>query len=303
MRSKPLSGRVAIVTGAGRGLGRTHALALAEQGAQVVVNDLGSSLDGLDRDLSHSESVAGEITEAGGDAIVSGHDVADWSDAKALIALAVSQFGKLDILVNNAGILRDRTLAKMSESEWDAVIRVHLKGHAAPTHHAAAYWKERAKNGQQLDASVIMTSSASGLAGNFGQANYASAKAAVIALSSVVNLELGKYGVRSNVVAPAALTRMGSDDDGPEVGGLRPECVSSLVAWLASEQCPASGQVLQVHGRRIMAIEMASVSADLVAESDWSPELLDERLVPSLVTPPLLSDFFDASNPEGVPDD
>lgn len=280
----PLTDRVAIVTGAGRGLGREHALALAAAGAAVVVNDRGATLDGSGLDGGPAEGVVAEIRARGGEAVASQHDVAEWDDAARLVALAVDTFGRLDALVNNAGILRDRTFAKMSETEWDDVVRVHLKGHAAPTRHAVAHWREEHARGRPVDASVVHTSSASGLVGNFGQANYAAAKAAVIGLSRVVTLEHARHGVRSNVILPAAATRMGGDAATMDVdpGRLDPSRVSPLVVWLCSPGCPASDQVLQVHGRRIQVLAVPEIASDLVTEDRWSQAELDERLRPVL---------------------
>ncbi len=177
-----LSGRVAVVTGAGRGLGRSYALALAAHGAAVIVNDLGADLHGAGRDPSPAQSVVAEIMERGGEASVSGHDVADWGEAKALVTMAVETYGRLDILVNNAGILRDRLFANMAEDEWDAVIRVHLKGHAAPSRHAMEYWRGEAKAGRPVAASIVHTTSLAGPVGSFGQANYSAAKHAVVGM-------------------------------------------------------------------------------------------------------------------------
>jgi NAD(P)-dependent dehydrogenase (short-subunit alcohol dehydrogenase family) len=289
-----LTGRVAIVTGAGRGLGRAHALTLAAHGAAVIVNDLGGDVTGHGSDLTPAQAVSDEITAAGGAAVVSGHDVSDWGAAAELVTLAVETFGRLDVLVNNAGILRDRTLANMTEAEWDAVIAVHLKGHAAPTRHALAYWREQARAGHPCRASVIHTSSASGLAGNIGQANYAAAKLAVVALSSVVRLEASDYGVRSNVIAPAAATRMGGEP--PDTAGLEPERVSPLVAWLASADCPANGQIFQVHGRRISILALATVAATFTTDQSWRLDQLDSQLPPHLVSPTTVEDLIPATD-------
>src|ERR1700730_1837848 len=190
-----LSRRVAIVTGAGRGLGRAHALRLAAEGAAVVVNDLGGDVHGDGQDLTPAQQVVQEICDGGGQAIASGHDVADWEQAEALIRLAVDRFGDVHVLVNNAGILRDRTLANMSEGEWDAVIRVHLKGHAAMTRHALAYWRDRSKGGHPISASIVHTTSIAAFAGSFGQANYTAAKMGIVGLSRVAALEGARYGV------------------------------------------------------------------------------------------------------------
>ncbi|HUF85160.1 MAG TPA: SDR family NAD(P)-dependent oxidoreductase, partial [Acidimicrobiia bacterium] len=193
-----LDGRVAIVTGAGRGLGREHALLLASEGAKVGVNDLGDV----------AETTVAEVQAAGGDAIASNHDITDWDGGRELVEAAVSAFGRLDVLVNNAGILRDRMLVSMSEEEWDLVIAVHLKGHFLPARFAAAHWRERAKAGEAVQASIIHTSSTSGLLGNPGQTNYGAAKAGIASFSIICAKELARYGVRSNCIAPAARTRL-----------------------------------------------------------------------------------------------
>lgn len=298
-----LSGRVAIVTGAGNGLGRAHALALADGGARVVVNDLGGSVHGEGRDRSPAQRVADEIRAAGGEAVASGHDVADWEQARELIQLAVTTFGDLHVLVNNAGILRDRTLANMAEAEWDAVIRVHLKGHAAPTKHALAYWRERSKEGRQINASVIHTSSISGLAGNFGQANYSAAKLGIVALSRVVSLEGRKIGVRSNVVSPSARTRLALStpalepmlrppEDPNAFDSQDPANVSPVVAWLAEAGCPADSQVFHVFGNRLMVIRISAIVQDLETDGRWTPEALDQALAGKLVRQTSAEDFF-----------
>ncbi len=301
-----LDGRVAIVTGAGRGLGRAHALLLAAEGASVVVNDLGGDVHGQGADPTPAERVVAEIKAAGGQAVVSGHDVADWNQAEAMIRSAVQAFGDLHVLVNNAGILRDRTLANMTEDEWDAVLRVHLKGHALPTRHAVAYWRERSKNGHQVKASVIHTSSLSGLIGNFGQANYASAKLGVVALSRVVALEAGRYGVRSNAVSPSARTRLSLSTPGAaedlrrvaqgEFDPLDPANVSPLIAWLAQADCPVTSQVFHVHGNQIFVMSMPSIVHRLKTKGRWTLDALDRKVPGMLVQPLELRDFIgDAS--------
>ena len=203
-----LTGKVAIVTGAGRGIGRAHALALAEAGAKVVVNDLGAALSGEGHDATPAQQVVAEIERQGGEAVGNGENVADFAGAERMIQQAIDEFGRLDILVNNAGILRDRMLVNMTEDEWDAVIAVHLKGHFAPTRHAAAHWRERAKAGEEVRGRVINTSSPSGVFGNVGQANYGAAKAGIAGFTLIVAQELQRYGVTVNCLAPNARTRM-----------------------------------------------------------------------------------------------
>src|ERR1700722_4686921 len=203
-----LAGRVAIITGAGRGIGREHALLFATEGAKVVVNDLGGDPDGTGSDTSPAQQVVNEITEAGGTAVANYDDVSDWEGAKRLIDQAVDTFGDLHVLVNNAGILRDRMLINMSADEWDAVIKVHLRGHFCPTRWAATYWREQSKAGREQKRSVINTSSPSGLFGNPGQTNYGAAKIGIAGFTMISDKELGRYGVRVNAIAPVAATRL-----------------------------------------------------------------------------------------------
>lgn len=248
-------GRVCIVTGAGRGIGREHVLSLARQGAKVVVNDLGGEMDGSGRSTGPAQDVVDEIVAMGGEAVANGDDVSSWEGAQRLVNQAVETFGGLDVLVNNAGILRDRMLANMTEEEWDAVIQVHLKGTFAPARWAAAYWRERAKAGESNDARIINTTSVSGIYGNPGQTNYGTAKAGIAAFTIIAARELGRYGVTVNAVAPAALTRMteglgmgqGSDEQREMMS---PRWIAPIVTWLAgSESAGVTGRVFEASGR------------------------------------------------------
>ena len=242
----------------GRGLGREYALALARHGAHVVVNDLGGSREGMGANAGPAQAVVDEITGLGGVAVANADDVSDWNGAKRLIDQAVDVFGRLDVLVNNAGILRDRMLANMSEEEWDAVMRVHLKGTFAPSRHAAAYWKDRAKAGETNDARLINTTSVSGIYGNVGQANYGAAKAGIAAFTVIAARELGRYGVTVNAIAPGALTRM-TDDLGFDEelrAKYDPKYVAPLCVWLASplsKDC--TEQVIEATGLGVSVAE------------------------------------------------
>ena len=249
--SSLLAGRVAIVTGAGRGIGRAHALELARHGAAVVVNDYGVSLAGEDTGETPAESVVAEIEAAGGRAVVNTADVADWEQSAAMVQQAVETFGGLDILVNNAGFVRDRMLVNTSEEEWDAVIRVLLKGHVAPLRHAGSYWRDESKAGRPRAARVINTSSGAGLQGSVGQSAYSAAKAGVAGLTLVAAQEMGRYGVTVNAIAPVAKTRMteGAFDTS---GMALPEDNSPIVAWLASEEAgDVTGRMIEIDGSLI----------------------------------------------------
>jgi NAD(P)-dependent dehydrogenase (short-subunit alcohol dehydrogenase family) len=254
-------GRVAIVTGAGRGIGREHALLLSAQGAKVVVNDLGGSMDGSGSDTGPAQQVVDEIVAAGGEAVANTDDISEWSGAEKLIATAVDAFGRLDVLINNAGILRDRMLVNMSEAEWDAVIKVHLKGTFGPTHFAANHWRERSKAGEEVDARVINTSSPSGIYGNVGQTNYGAAKAGIASFTIIAAKELARYGVTVNAIAPAALTRMTQDlgmgqADEATKETLSPRHIAPIVCWLASpESATVTGRVFDVSGRMLSVSE------------------------------------------------
>ena len=247
-------GRVAIVTGGGRGIGREYCLMLAAEGAKVVVNDLGGTRDGTGADQGPAHDVVAEIKAAGGEAVANGADVSDFAQAKGMIDQAVSAFGKLDVVINNAGILRARMLVNMTEAEWDAVIKVHLKGTFAPAHHAAAYWRDRAKEtGGSVNARLINTSSVSGIYGNIGQTNYGAAKMGIAAFTIIAARELGRYGVTVNAIAPGALTRLTEDLGGPVTDERRaamdPKWVAPIAVWLASEDSKdVTGRMFEASG-------------------------------------------------------
>ncbi len=273
-------GRVVIVTGAGRGLGRAHALAFARQGAKVVVNDLGSELDGEGRSAGPAGEVVDAIRAQGGKAVGSGADVADWDDAAALVRTALESFGRLDVVVNNAGILRDRMFVNASETEWDAVIRVHLKGHFCVSRHACAHWRAESKAGRSVDARIINTSSGAGLQGNVGQAAYSAAKAGIAALTLVQAAELGRYGITANAIAPSARTRMTealfADAMARPDGGFdaaAPENVSPLVVWLGSpESRDVTGQTFEVGGGAISAADGWREGPRVDKGERWEPD-------------------------------
>ena len=256
-----LDGKVAIVTGAGHGIGRGHALELAKQGAKVVVNDLGGDMHGDGGSPSPAMEVVEEIKAMGGEAVADGENVADFAGAARMVQRAIDTFGHLDTLVNNAGILRDRMLVNMEESEWDAVIGVHLKGTFAPTRHAAAYWRDQAKAGTPIQARVVNTSSPSGVFGNAGQTNYGAAKAGIAAFTIICGLELNRYGVAANAIAPVARTRMTENlGMGPAKEGafdaLDPANISPLVVWLGSNDNEnVNGRVFLVDGDRVSVAE------------------------------------------------
>jgi len=253
-------GRVVIVTGAGRGLGRAHALELAAQGARVVVNDLGCELDGTGSGTGPAGEVVDEIRASGGDAVANGDDVADFGGAAQIVQTALGAFGRLDAVVNNAGFVRDRMFANAAEDEWDAVVRVHLKGHFAVARHAAAHWRDQAKAGAAVDARIINTSSGAGILGSVGQAAYSAAKAGIATLTLVQAAELGRYGVTANALCPAARTRMTegvftemmAEVDEGAFDAMAPENVSPLVAWLASSHSShVTGRVFEVEGGKL----------------------------------------------------
>src|SRR6478735_577289 len=268
-----LDGRVAIITGAGRGLGREHALLFAAEGAKVVVNDLGGDPHGEGADRAPAQQVADEILAMGGEAVANVDSVSDWDGAKRLVDLAIDTFGDLHVVVNNAGILRDKMLVNMTDAEWDAVINVHLKGHFCPTRHAAAYWREQVKAGKEVKAAIVNTSSGAGLLGNVGQTNYGAAKAGIAAMTMIEAMELSRYGVRANAIAPVARTRLtletpgmgemvAAPDDPGKFDAWDPGNVSPLVAGLAE----AAPKLLE--GRPALASEGASVPETLAGFND-----------------------------------
>jgi len=284
-----LDGRVAIITGAGRGIGREHALLFAAEGAKVVVNDLGGANDGTGSDLTPAEEVAAEIRAHGGEAVVNGDNVADWEGAQRMINQAVETFGDLDILVNNAVILRDRVLVNMTEEEWDAVIAVHLKGHFAPTRWAAAYWREQHKAGVTKPRNIVHTSSTSGLFSNPGQSNYGAAKTGIATFSQIVAKELARYNVKSNTIAPGARTRLTLATPGledimkPKDGAFDPwdpANISPLVAYLASEACVFTGETFLVQGGQVTMIESWSRGQGVDGGAKWAVSDLAEALAP-----------------------
>jgi NAD(P)-dependent dehydrogenase (short-subunit alcohol dehydrogenase family) len=276
-------GRVVIVTGAGRGIGRGHALEFARQGAKVVVNDLGAEIDGSGGSTGPAGEVVDAIRAMGGEAVANGADVADWAQAEALIGTAIETFGHLDVLVNNAGFLRDRMLVNTSEDEWDAVMRVHLKGHFAPTRHAAAHWRERSKAGETVEGRIINTSSGAGLLGSVGQGNYSAAKAGIAALTMVESAEFARIGVTANAIAPAARTRMteqvfaqtmAAPAEG-EFDAMAPENVAPLVVWLGSvESGFVTGRVFEVEGGQVGVADGWQHGPTFDKGARWEPDEL-----------------------------
>src|SRR2546423_4630415 len=281
-----LNGKVATVTGAGRGIGRAHALALADAGAKVVVNDLGAALSGEGHDDTPAQQVVDEIDAQGGEAAANGENVADFAGAARLVEQALDHFGRLDILVNDAGILRDRMLVNMTEDEWDAVVAVHLKGHFAPTRHAAAHWRERAKAGEDVKARVINTSSPSGVFGNVGQANYGAAKAGIAGFTLIAAQELRRYGVTVNCLAPNARTRMTEsafelpDDDAAGFDPLDPANMAPVVVALCADEAQEiTGQVFHVWGGAVKAPRGWDAGEVFACDERWDADALLAELV------------------------
>lgn len=282
-----LDGRVAIITGAGRGLGREHALLFAAEGAKIVVNDLGGANDGSGSDMTPAQQTVADIKAMGGEAVVNTDNVADWDGSKRMIDSAIETFGDLDILINNAGILRDRVLVNMTESEWDAVIQVHLKGHFAPTHHAAAYWREQAKAGINKPRNLVHTSSTSGLFSNPGQANYGAAKSGIATFSQICAKELSRYNVKSNAIAPAARTRLTMATPGLEdvmaakdgkFDEWDPANVSPLVAYLASESCEFTGETFYVQGGQVTRVATWAMAQEIKQNDRWTVSALAKAI-------------------------
>ena len=287
--AKLCAGRVVVVTGAGRGIGREHALSLARHGAHVVVNDLGAGVDGSGGDVSPANQVVAEIEAMGGKAISNGDDISSFDGAERLIKAAVDTFGDLHGVVNNAGILRDRMMANMSELEWDSVIKVHLKGTFAPAHFAAAYWRDQSKAGKPVDGRIINTTSVSGLYGNIGQANYGAAKAGIAAFTVISALELERYGVTVNAVAPVALTRMTENlqptpPTDEEREAQSPRWIAPIVTWLAStESKGVTGRVFEASGRTFAVAEgwVSGPSHDPVDDPTRLGPIVEELLAKS----------------------
>jgi NAD(P)-dependent dehydrogenase (short-subunit alcohol dehydrogenase family) len=279
-----LEGRVAVITGAGRGLGREHALLFAAEGAKLVVNDLGGGPDGSGSDAGPAQQVAEEIRAAGGEAVANSDDVTSAEGAQRMIQQAIDEFGALHILVNNAGILRDRTIVNMTDAEWDDVIRVHLRGHFMPARAAARYWREQSKAGNILRPALINTTSTSGLYNNPGQSNYGAAKTAIATLTIIAQRELDRYGVKANAIAPAARTRLTLATPGVSEETLRapaegfdawdPANVSPFVAYLATADCPIKGRIFFVAGGGIHLFQPFAIIDTITKEGRWTVEEL-----------------------------
>ncbi len=271
-------GRVVVITGAGRGLGREHALAFAAEGAKVVVNDVGASLQGEGQDMSPAEEVVELIRERGGEAITNGDDIADWDGAGRLVQSAIDTFGGLDTVVTNAGIVRDRMFVNMSVDEWDAVIRVHLRGTFCPVKHAVDYWRAESKAGRQRQGRVITTSSGAGLHGSIAQTNYSAAKAGIATFTINIAAELGRIGVCANSIAPSARSRMTEEAFAemmakPESGfdAMDPANISPLVVWLGSADCTVSGRIFECAGGLISLADGWQVGAEFDKGARWEP--------------------------------
>jgi len=299
------SGRVVIVTGAGRGLGRGHALELARQGARVVVNDIGAELDGTGRSTGPGAEVVAEIEAAGGEAVLNTDDVADWEGAQRLVNTAFDAFGRLDAVVNNAGFLRDRMFVNATEEEWDAVVRVHMKGHFCVSRWAAAAWRDLSKAGQVVDARIVNTTSGAGLLGSVGQSVYSAAKAGIVGLTLVQAVELARYGITANAIAPAARTRMteavfaetmAEPDAADAFDAMAPENVSPLVAWLVSQESrEVTGRVFEVEGGKVSVADGWHHGPAVDKGARWEPEELGPVVAELLAKAPPPTPVYGAS--------
>jgi NAD(P)-dependent dehydrogenase (short-subunit alcohol dehydrogenase family) len=296
--------RVVVITGAGRGIGRGHALEFARQGAKVVVNDIGAELDGTGGSASPAQQVVDEIRDLGGEAVVNGDDVSSWDGARNLVDTAIRTFGDLHVVVNNAGVVRDRMFANASEDEWDLTMQVHLKGHFAPARHAAAHWRDRAKAGHQVDARIINTTSGAGLMGSIGQAAYSAAKGGIISLTLVQAAELGRYGVTANAIAPAARTRMteqvfaatmAAPDDPDAFDEMAADNVAPLVVWLgAPDSAGVTGRVFEVEGGKVSVADGWHHGTVIDNGARWEPTAVGNAVLGLLADAPAPTPVYGA---------